>query len=123
MVEIFVHFAVGMAFQAGNALINVSPNVVMFVVHIILVVIVAINAGENTVIAGVGMTFGTADPFPVMTPRIHREILCIMQGVLGRPPVWFRGVTLFTVGRKVCGIMVWIGRGAVICLVTGVTLA
>ena len=82
--------------ETSFACILISRDPSMFIVHVGLVVLMAIDAAKYGITGWVGMTFGTAIPFTLMLSRINGEILFIMIKS-GRLPS-FGSVTGFAFG-------------------------
>jgi hypothetical protein len=56
------------AVQAGYAVIHIATHATMFIIHILLVVLVAINTTEYSIIGRIDVTIGASVPFPIMFP-------------------------------------------------------
>lgn len=67
-----------MAGKTGRAVVGVSSNSIMLIIHICLVVLVAIDTTELGIVGCIGMTVSAGSPFTVMLARINREILAVM---------------------------------------------
>jgi len=98
---VVIGLSVRMAFQASHTLVEVAPHIIMFVIHFSLVVLVAVDATEHSIVAGIGMAFVAADPFSVVASGINGKILCVMEHELRRFPARFRGMALLTYGGDV----------------------
>jgi hypothetical protein len=74
-----------MAVQAGDAVVYITAHALVLIVHILLVVLVAVDAAENGIVAGIGMTVGALVPLSIVLPGINREVLhVVVEG--GRLP-------------------------------------
>lgn len=70
---------VGVAVETSVTVIGISGDLVMIVVHRVLVVVfVAIDAGEHAVVRSVVVAIGTRVPFPVVVAAVDGEELAIM---------------------------------------------
>ena len=67
-----------MALETGIAVILVTADIIVLIIHICLVMFMAVNATEHGVIGRICMTIGTGSPFTVVLPGIYREILSVM---------------------------------------------
>ena len=55
MLHHLVSFTIGMAFEAGIGVPHITGHIIMLISHISLVVLVAVDAAENSIIGRVGM--------------------------------------------------------------------
>jgi hypothetical protein len=109
-----------MAVVAGNALINISRNALVFVIHLLLVMFVAENAFKNRIICRIYVTIRALIPFSLVFAGIDGEKLRIMiPGSLN--PI--RGiVTLLAISGKPCRSVIGIGGGIIGRFMTGEAL-
>lgn len=73
VVESQLAAACGVALQAGLALIDVTSNIIVLVVHILLVMLVAGNAGEGSIIRRIFVAVGAGFPFTLVFPTVYWE--------------------------------------------------
>lgn len=73
VVETSFGIAGRMALQAGDAGIGISAYFVMFVVGFLLVMVMAIDAGEDLIIGGIGMALRATGPCTCMFPGVNGE--------------------------------------------------
>ena len=78
----------GMTGEAGNAVILISIDLIMAIIHTRFIMGMAISTGKNSVIISLFMTFYTIDTG--MPSGIHREITAVMFRISGWCP--FRAV-------------------------------
>lgn len=78
MVKAASAFPGRMAFIAGLAVIEIPANPCVSLIGFTLVVLVTVNAAENTVIGRIGMAFGTRLPFATVLAAVYREIFSVM---------------------------------------------
>jgi hypothetical protein len=76
---------VWMAIQTCNAVVFVTGNVIVFVVHFWLTV--TLEATENSIVARIGVAIGTGIPFTVMLPAVYWKIQRIVIEGRGFPNI------------------------------------
>ena len=106
----------GMAGIAGQAVVLITANAVMGIVHIRLVMGMAIDTGEDSVVRRVGMAIGAEGPGTLVFPGIDREILAIVIKSSRLPGS--RIMTGLAVGTELCRSMIGIICIVIIRLVT-----
>lgn len=68
-----------MALQARSTIVGIAVLPVMVVIYLVLVVmLMAINATEHTVIIGIRMAIGTRVPFAIVPSTVDREVHAVM---------------------------------------------
>ena len=85
VIESAVGLSSGMALIASDALVDIPPHSLMLPVGINLVVFMAINATEQTIISRCGMAFCADFPFVVMISAVNREVLPVVIEGRWRP--------------------------------------
>jgi hypothetical protein len=112
-------FTVGMAIVAGCALVYITRDSDMILIHVGLIVGVAENAFKDFIIIGINVTIDAKVPFALVAPGVNGEIeVIVIPG--GLFPVG--GImTLLAVGGKSGGHVVGIGGVVIIILVAGET--
>lgn len=63
---------------AHLAVVRIPGDAAVFIVHVGLIVLMAINAAEYSIVRRVGMAVGTQIPYPGMFPGIDGEILPVV---------------------------------------------
>jgi len=67
-----------MAIKTSIAVVLITGNTLMFIVHIGLVMLMAIDAAKRGIIRWVGMAIGATGPFVSVVTAVYGEILPIM---------------------------------------------
>jgi len=112
--------AVGMAVVARSALVNISGNILMFIIHFGFVVFMAINAFKNSKVCTVYMAIAAGIPFVFVFSRIDGKILGIMIPGGFIPPIGI--VTVFAVCGKPSRLVIGVGSIVVIGFVATVAI-
>ncbi len=81
-----------------RAVVNVSADAVVFIIHVGPVVLMTIDAGELGITCGVRMAVGTAAPLTIMFSGVNWERLGIMVFVFSRFPSRIGGVAVVAGG-------------------------
>jgi hypothetical protein len=68
----------GMTVKARAALPHVSGDFVMFLIHVLLIMFVTVNATENRIIVRISVAVRTLIPFAFMTSGVDGEVLSVM---------------------------------------------
>jgi len=102
---------------AGLTIINVATHIFMFIIHFILTVFMAIDAGEFKKISG-AVTVSTGEM--LMVPGKNREL--VTKNNLG-PGGGLHQVTILTIRVKSCFHMIGVPGIIIIIQVTGDTIA
>ena len=118
--NLIISFTPGMTGITGIAVIAVSGNIIMLVIHRTLAVLVTVNTFKPGIIPGIDVTIRATVPFVPVFARIYREIQIVMIPV-GRCPACGR-MTGLTSCREVGRRMIGIGCLIVIGCVTGITV-
>jgi hypothetical protein len=92
--------------KAGNAVILVTIRLFMFIIHPGFGVLMTIQTGENSIITGLVMTFGTIIPPVRMLSRIYREKAAIMFSKFCRFPFRASRMAILAAGRQIDLLMV-----------------
>jgi len=95
-----------MTLETGLAGPGISVHPPVFIVHICLVVFMATDAGECTIVR-IGMAFRTGIPFSPVTACIYRKI-----SIMDRKLRWFPS--------RICGMAIVAGSRDVGCGMTGI---
>jgi hypothetical protein len=80
----------------------IAVDIAVFIIHIVLIVGVARNAGKRGIISRVGMAVSAGIPFFPVASRIYRKVR-VMYGKAGRFP------------SRVCGMAGGAGGGYIGC--------
>ena len=112
--------AVGMAVVARSTLVNISGNILMFIIHFGFVVFMAINAFKNSKVRAVYMAIAAGVPFVFVFSRIDGKILGIMIPGGFIPPIGI--VTVFAVCGKPSRLVIGVGSIVVIGFVATVAI-
>jgi len=123
VIKAVIAFTGGMTVEAGLTLVNISSDLIVLIVHVGLVVVMAADTGEFSIIAGIGMAFGATVPGAIVGTGVYREILGVVVRVFCRLPARIGGVAKLAVGRNGNVDMVRAGGGNVIRLVAVKALA
>lgn len=119
VVESQLATAGGMALQAGLALIDIATHIIVFIVHILLIVLMAGNAGEGSIIRRIFVTVGTGFPFTLMLSAVYWEEEPVVQGETRRFPTRVGGMAISALDREARSGVVGIGGCIVVLRVTG----
>lgn len=103
MIEASRSISIWMALITGYTVIDIPAYTQVLIIHISLVMIMAINAGIQAIVTGIGMAFRTIIPFSVVLTGIDREMLTIM--IEGRGLPGYCIVAVLTRGGKLGGTM------------------
>lgn len=104
-----------MATQAGVAVVLIVVDLLMVIVGRRLVVLMTKDALKHRVVRRVDVAVGALIPLLAMSAGINREVLCIVIPISRRPGRCT--VAVLTLGRKLRGRVIGIGRAVVSRLV------
>jgi hypothetical protein len=123
MIEAFVCITCGMTHITGNTRVSIPPNFIMLFIHVLLVMIVTIDASEGFIIGRIGMAISTGDPCPRMFSGINRKVLPVVLPEFSRFPSGISCMAIDAGGRDGAGSVIWIDGGFVILQVAGGTFS
>lgn len=98
MVESPFSRSIGVALKAGLVVVYIAADITVLFVHVCLVVFVAIDTGELSVVVRTGMAFRTIVPFSLVLTGVNREVLPVVIKS-GRLP-FYLCVACFAVGAE-----------------------
>jgi hypothetical protein len=110
-----------MAIQTCKTGIFIISFIRMFVIHIIAVVLMAIDTGEYRIVCRVAMAICTTVPFIVMFSREYGEKLGVMYWEIGRFPTRPGCMAFHAIHGDIRCHMTGIGSGIIIFLMAGDT--
>jgi len=107
----------GVTGETGRAVVSVTVHRLVFAVHIGLVVIMAVDAGELCIVACILMAVGAIGPLAIVFSRINGE-LRIMLRIIGWFPTWGSSVAVGACLGESGSAVIRVGRIVVICQMT-----
>ena len=71
--------AVRVAGQAGVAFVHVTGDFVMLIIHVLLIMLMAVNTTEDSVVVRIDVAVRTEVPLALMTSRVDREERVVIE--------------------------------------------